>query len=259
MNNKTIKKLDKFLNPPKYFKFYEDVHKYYYKKEELISVTTFYSKFYEKFDTEYWSNRKAEELGITVEELLEDWKYKSDKGTTIGSIVHKWIEDFLNNLNPKIPTIDYDIGPYLKDEINVIIKRRINKWFQLYTNKLSKMTPVAQELRIWSLKYKLAGTIDTLFWYKNKLIVGDWKTNKKFTTDEDYNYNKYLVGPFSNEKDNEHNRFSIQVSLYRLMLEEHGIETGPSFICWIPPENGDVILIQAKDYRNILRAHLNNL
>ena len=118
------------------------------------------------------------------------------------------------------------------------------------------MTPVAQELRIWSLKYKLAGTIDTLFWYKDKLIIGDWKTNKKFTFDTDFCYDN-LITPFDNMFDNTHNRYSIQVSLYKLILREHGIETGPSFICWIPPNEEDAQFIPAKDYSNILYEYLN--
>jgi len=258
MENEIIKKLNKFINPPKFFTFNEKQHKYHYRGKELISVTTFYSRFYKKFDTEYWADYKAKELDVPIEVIKEDWKNKADLGTTVGSIVHKWIEDFLNNKNPEIPKLDYDIGPYSINEINNLIDLRIKKWQKIYYEKLSKMTPIAQELRIWSLKYSLAGTIDTLFWYKDKLIVGDWKTNKAFTTDDDYCYDM-LKFPFEDQKDNNLNRFSIQVSLYRLMLEDHGIETGPSFICWVPRDETEAKFFRAKDYRNILKNYLDLL
>jgi len=254
MKDTIIKKLNKFINPPKFFTFNEELHKYHYRGKELISVTTFYSRFYKKFDTEYWADYKAKELNVPIEEIKEDWKNKADLGTTVGSIVHKWIEDFLNNKNPEIPKLDYNIGPYSMNEINNLIDLRIKKWQKIYYEKLSKMSSIAQELRIWSLKYGLAGTIDTLFWYKDKLIVGDWKTNKAFTTDEDYCYDM-LKFPFEDQKDNNLNRFSIQVSLYRLMLEDHGIETGPSFICWVPRDETEAKFFPAKDYRSVLQQY----
>jgi len=254
MKSEIIKKLDKFINPPDFFTFDEEHHKYHYHGKELISVTTYYSRFYKKFDTEYWADYKAKELDVPIEVIKEDWKNKADLGTTVGSIVHKWIEDFLNGYNPEIPKIDFKIGEYCVDYINELIELRIKKWQKIYLDKLSKMTPIAQELRIWSLKYELAGTIDTLFLYKNALIVGDWKTNKAFTTDDDHAYDM-LKFPFDDQKDNNLNRFSIQVSLYRLMLEDHNIETGPSFICWVPRDEADAKFFPAKDYRTRLREY----
>lgn len=252
-----IQQLNRFMNPPEGFIFNEEHHKYTYDGRKLISVTQFISKFGKKFDSDYWANRKADDVGITVTEMKQEWQYKADLGTTVGSIVHLWIEDYLNGLNPFMPIIENDIGPFKTDEIEQLIRIRIHKWLELYHIRLHKLTPIAQELRVWSLKYGLAGTIDGLFEYKNQLIVGDWKTNKKFNTDEDKVW-QYLLWPFDNEPDNEHNKYSIQVSLYRVILEEYGIKTGPAFLCWVPPEDTEAQFIPAKDYRKILTEYLND-
>lgn len=253
-----LKQLDIFFNPPDNFQFDEAKHQYTYDRLKYISVTTFIKRFKKRFDTEYWLNRKAEERNITVDELAKEWKGKSDLGLDIGSAFHKWVEDFLNGLNPELPTIDYSIDVYEAPVIEQMLHTRIQKWLIIYQQKLHKLHPVAQELRVWSNRWGIAGTIDALFWYKNTLIVGDWKSNKAFRTDADRHY-QLLLWPFDLEVENDHNMYSLQVSLYRLILEEHGIHTGPSFICWVPAvEDTDAQFIAAKDYRKIFREYLND-
>jgi hypothetical protein len=43
------------------FKFDSFKHKYTYDGLHFISVTQFISRFHKKFDSEYWSKKKAEE------------------------------------------------------------------------------------------------------------------------------------------------------------------------------------------------------
>ncbi|MFV2014620.1 MAG: PD-(D/E)XK nuclease family protein [Candidatus Heimdallarchaeota archaeon] len=256
--NDVLQQLDIFFNPPQQFKFNEDKHQYSYDKILYTSVTTFITRFKKNFDSDYWLHYKAKERQIPIQQLAQEWKGKSDLGLKIGSLFHKWVEDFLNNLNPELPKIDYDIDTYKAKEIESLLCIRIQKWLIMYQQKLYKMIPVAQELRVWSKRWRLAGTIDALFWYKNRLIVGDWKSNKAFRTDTDKIYD-FLLWPFDLNADNHHNMYSLQVSLYRLLLEEHNIITGPSFICWVPvDEKTNAQFIRSKDYRHILREYLND-
>jgi len=256
MNN-VLKQLDVFFNPPEYFKFNKDKHRYTYDGKTFKSVTTYIGKFSPRFNSEYWSNKKADERGVSVDVILKEWEAKKILGLTIGSIVHEWIEDFLNNTNPVLPKIEHDIDIFTAVEIEATIHLKIKNWLHLYQQRLHKLIPICQELKVWSLKYKLAGTIDGLFWYKEKLIVGDWKTNKKFTNDTDKIWN-FLLWPFDQSADNTFNKYSLQVSLYRVILEEHGINTGPAFICWIPQEDIPAEFIIAKDYRKILKEYLSD-
>jgi len=90
-------------------------------------------------------------------------------------------------------------------------------------------------------------------------MIGDYKTNKELTTDEDYRgRSKKLLYPFEDMWDNKHNEFSIQLSLYRLIVEEEtGIDIGEGFIVWIPPGKIDCKIFRVKDLRDRLRKFLN--
>lgn len=215
-----IERLKIFQNPE--FIFEEERHIYTLKGNRLQSVTGWIGNFTRPFDTAKWAEKKAIERGVSAEDILHGWKVLNDDSLDLGHLVHKYIEEFLAGLNPSMPD----------DELQA---KRIKAWLEFYEQKLSKMTLLAQEIRIWSEKYQLAGTIDALFWYKNHIVVGDWKTNKKFTTDKDKAWNNLLF-PFENYPENKLNFYSLQTSTYQAILKENGIIAPHAFICWISPD-----------------------
>jgi hypothetical protein len=232
------------------FTFEEGPHIYKYDGKKFDSVTTFLKTFKVPFDREYWSKRKAEERGVDQSVILEEWNTKSVKSMDIGTSVHKYIEDFWSQRNPEIP-----------DEVEV--KERVEKFIDFYNKKLHVFHPLKSELRVFSKRWRLSGTIDQplLFWDdkldKPFLVIGDWKTNGEFK--DDYHPKgryKKLLRPFSHLYENNHNEYSIQISLYRLILEEEAnIETQSGFLCHIGPD-GPPKLYPAKDLREPLRAYL---
>ena len=163
------------------FKFDEASHKYTYcdDSEKIIqrfrSVTEFINQFKEPFDSDYWAKKKAKERGITKKAILLEWKEKRDTSAEMGTIIHKWIEDFYSNLKkaPKMPKEDKLI-------------ERIEKFKVLHDKRLHKLKPILQEKRVFSRKWGLAGTLDGLFEFNNIPRIGDWKTNKEFLTDDDF-------------------------------------------------------------------------
>ena len=60
--------LDKFKD----IFFIEDGHRYINMKtkKQLISVTTLIKRYQSMFDEDHWSNYKAEEYGVSQEEIL---------------------------------------------------------------------------------------------------------------------------------------------------------------------------------------------
>ena len=224
-------KLDYFIDPN--FKFDEASHTYTYldpltgkSVQTFQSVTNFLGQFKEKFDSDFWANKKAKQLGVTKQSILNEWKNTSDIALTLGTNVHKWIEDFYNGENPPEPTHPVELA-------------RVNQFKSLYSEKLHKFTAVRQEYRLFSKKWGLAGTTDAIFKLGEDYYVGDWKTNAKFTTDE-HPKGKYkkLLWPFDDLWENSLNSYSIQLSLYRLILqEEAGFETKGAFLVWIGPES----------------------
>jgi hypothetical protein len=171
----------------------------------------------------------------------------------LGTKVHKWIEDFWGGEKR-------ELDPEKDDERLV---ERVGKFMELYDTRFKNLIPLTSELKIFSRKWRLAGTIDQplLFWdekmQKVFLIIGDWKTNGDFKHD-DHPKGKYkkLLRPFSHLWENQHNEYSIQISLYRLILEDEvGIDTESGFLCHIGPDS-DPKIYPAKDLREPLRAYL---
>jgi len=115
------------------------------------------------------------------------------------------------------------------------------------------MQVISQEQRMWSRRIGLAGTADAIFFWKGEVVVGDWKTNKKFTTDQDKCWDN-LLPPFADLKDNHLNSYSIQLSMYRVMLEDIGIPTRAAFLCHIDME-GKTTFYSALDLRDRIRQN----
>ena len=241
MKEQILEKLQYFDSNP-LFEFKEKYHKYYYDGKDFTSVTTFLKRFKEEFDSEKWSKVKAQEKGVEQEHILEEWKKLNDRANEIGKATHEWIENFFKGIYQPIPK-DFEIID------------RIDKFNKIYYEKLAKLTPIKFEQKVFHLKWKLAGTFDALFSYKDQLVIVDWKTNKKFDTSS--KYNKKLLYPFETEDECKLTEYSIQISLYALMLEEIGLSIKGGFILYIGPE-GEPELHKYKDYRNILRDYLNS-
>lgn len=242
-------KLDYFLDPN--FRFDEESHTYTYHDpvtgkpvQTFKSVTGFISQFKEKFDSDFWAKRKAMSSGKTQQEVLNEWKTISETAMDLGTVVHKWIEDFYKGLDPVMPE-------------DPIVRERIIQFKTLYETRLHKLRPVRQEFRLFSRKWGLAGTTDALFGLQSDYYVGDWKTNKKFTTDKDSTgRRKKLLWPFEDLWENSLNTYSIQLSLYRLILqEEAGFMTNGAFLVWIGP-TGKPELHKTVDLRDRLYTYL---
>ena len=65
--------------------FYDEPHKYFYGKEEFISVTTLIHKYQEEFDEDYWSQYKANEHDIPQWKIKRAWDFINRKETPLSS------------------------------------------------------------------------------------------------------------------------------------------------------------------------------
>lgn len=222
------------------FNFDPTYHKYTYDGVAFISVTQFISRFHKEFDKDFWSKKKSEEAGVDQEDILKEWQSLNDRANFIGTSTHNYIENYFNRIFQDIP-IDLDVVD------------RINKFNKIFATHLYKLTPIKFEQRIFSKKWKIAGMIDSLFIYKDKLILLDWKSNKKFTTHSAYN--EKLLEPF-NDFDKCHlTEYSIQLSLYSLILKEIGLDVKISYLVHIGP-NSDAIIHKCHDFTDILLEYL---
>ena len=236
-----IDKLAYYDNPQ--FKFDPIKHKYTLDGEGFISVTQFISRFHKKFDSDFWSKVKAEEAGVDQEKILMDWKIINDRSNEIGTGTHAWIENYFNRIYQEIPN-DMDIVD------------RINKFNIIFAKQLYKLIPVKFEQRIFSSKWKIAGMIDSIFIYNDTIIIVDWKSNKKFTVDN--TYGEKLLYPFDNFDKCHLSEYSIQISLYALILSEIGIDVKYGILLHIGPDT-EAKMYKCYDFKDKLSDYLTEL
>jgi ATP-dependent exoDNAse (exonuclease V) beta subunit len=227
------------------FEFDPVAHRYTYEGEPFISVTRFIQQFHKPFEQDYWSKKKAEQAGVPQDWILAEWKKLNDYANEVGTDTHQWIEDYFNKIWKPLPS-------------NLDVIHRINKFNKIYAKQLHKLEPLKFEVRVFSPKWKIAGMIDSLFVYRGKIYILDWKTNKDFTDDNHPKgtYEK-LLAPFQDHFKNHLNEYSIQLSLYSLILEEWGFQVGGAYIVHIGPGDEESELYKVVDMRDNLKLFLN--
>ncbi len=237
-----LQKLDCFNDPE--FKFDPKLHKYTYHGEQFISVTKYIQQFHKPFESDYWSKKKAEEAGVPQEWILNEWKKLNDYANDVGTDTHQWIEDYFNKIWKPLPS-------------NQDLIHRINKFNKIFAKHLHKLEPIKFEVRVFSKKWKIAGMIDALFLYKGRIFIIDYKTNKTFTTDENIKFKEKLLEPFDDYYKSHLSEYSIQISLYALILKEWGFDVAGGYLVHIGPDDDEAKMYKCLDMTGILESYLN--
>jgi len=238
MKDFVLSKLEEFNDP--LFKFDPKWHKYTYDGKPLESVTKFIQRFHKEFDSDYWSKKKAEQAGVEQEEILAEWKKLNERANFIGHSTHEWIENYFNGVYQKLPN-DLDVVD------------RINKFNTIFAKHLFKLEPIKFEQRVFSKEWGLAGTFDALFHHNDNLFILDWKSNKSFTTDN--TYGEKLLEPFEDLDKCHLNEYSLQVSLYKLILQKIGLDVKMCYLLHIGPDS-DAKIYKALDLSDKLEKYL---
>ena len=239
MKDELLKRLECFNDPD--FIFNPGLHKYTYHGDVFQSVTQFVGDFHLPFDTEGKSKKKAEETGFDQEWIKAEWKETNRYANEVGTAVHEWVEHYFKEEWQPLTT-------------NPDIIHRINKFNNVFCKQLHKLEPLVFELRVFSKKWKKAGTIDSLFMKDGKIFILDWKTNKRLLTDDDRDGRwQKLLPPFDSFYKNHHNEYSIQLSMYAAILEEWGFEVGGAYIVYIGPDEEPAKVLKCVDMREYIR------
>lgn len=207
MNNNIFIELEKFKN----FLFDENLHFYFYFDEagELkklkYSVTTIISKFAPLFERDKWAKIKAEEKGITKEEVLREWSEINKQSLDRGSLIHKYIELRMQNKFNSSFKIDAKEGEMID---NFIFKTR------------QRLIPVKSEVVIGDIEYSIGGMIDQLFidLKNNELYIFDWKTGKEIKKENEF---EKMLPPFDFLDNCNFNHYCLQLQYYKYILEKN--------------------------------------
>lgn len=186
-------------------KFVEDTHSYFLGDEKLVSVTEKIGKFF-PFNAKKVAREVALRDWVCEEEVLYGWDALRENG----SYVHMLAEKFCK-------------GEELSSKEKEVIKNVIN-----FFEENPELEIIASEIKVFSSKWKIAGTIDLIVKKDDKLYVVDWKTSKK-EIDRKTVFS-YGLGIFSNMPNNKYNIYSLQLSVYsRILFDEYGIEIWDSY------------------------------
>lgn len=226
-------------------KFDKEKHRYYLGDQELISVTKWLKKFETPFDRDGVARRVAERDGMTVDEVLADWDQKRDASLERGIAVHRHIEQVLKGEIDPLETP--------ADEF-VTLNRQLPEigafnalWYQLGLQVTTRAEMI--EWVIGDRELGLAGTVDSVLKSNQTgtYHIWDWKTGK-FDT-----YNKWdnFLTPFSNLDASKFNLYSLQVNLYRMILEQNTeLKMGDSYLVHL--SEGGFAVHKATDLREAL-------
>lgn len=223
-------------------------HTYKLNGVELISVTTLLSKLKPSFDSDFVSKQVALKNNKTQDQILEEWRVKGEIARDKGTRVHTFIEDVLQNV---IDPILYNVNDILPEMV------AFRKFWEKFATQF-KAKVLKQELTIGDPEFGIAGKVDliTTIEINNKQLVTiiDWKTGKVRSN----NPYEYLLPPFNNLENCELEIYSLQTSLYRLILEKHlQLPMTDSYLVHLQPD-GNYHILRAKDYRARLAEWLKN-
>jgi len=175
-------------------------------------------------DSPKWTQNKL--YGKTANEIKTLWDNNKNEASSAGTGMHLGIEQFMNGA--------YDIiDPALKST---------NEWkyFTNFWNDVSgDLVPFRTEWNVWSEEYKLAGSIDMVFYRKSddSYVIYDWKRSKEIKKTNDW---ENAHEPISHLPNTNYWQYTLQLNAYRWFLETYyGLKISDMAIVVFHPDNSN--------------------
>jgi len=226
-------------------KYFDEPHIYIDTRtgHQLTSVTTWLKQFSQEFDTQYWSNYKANQRGITQEEILREWEMARVYGQLRGTRVHLLAEHLSNNKEFVYPIpveiVQMDLVEKFNTEIG-LLKPQIEAFIEN-----ENFTVIKNELIL--ANHSIAGQCDLLAEKDGRIILYDFKTDLSidFTT-------KYgtLKKPFQDLPATNFSKYTLQLSTYKRLLETAtSIKVDEMYIVHFNVKNDSYKMYKINDYK----------
>lgn len=231
--------------------FNQDKHRYVYCGRELTPVTTIIKNFQKPFDREAVAQRVAKRENRHVAEVLSEWKAKGERSRILGTQVHEYIEGVLRGENNG--QVSFDSFLSLCPKLPEIVA-----FDKLWSNLAPTVSWCKEHIEyvIGDISLGVAGTVDSMLFSPKtgKYHIWDWKTGNF----DLHNRFDNLLGPFSKFDASKLHIYSLQVSLYRLIVELNtDLELGDSYIAHISESGAQIHRVI--DFREPLLAYLEEL
>lgn len=252
--------------------FFEDGHRYLLHGRQLPSVSNICKRFIrEPFDEQLQATRYAAKNGQTPDYWIRQWRRNSFRATTLGTKTHAYGES-LGYLRAGLPE---RISPALRMQYMpqygflAPLHPKEEALFKFMDEMPAGMHLVLNEARAYSgksnagsrcLKEQIGGTFDMLYYADGTdgqpegFVLLDYKTNNSLTNDYNRRFGRMLKEPFAYLTEEDLSIYTIQLSLYALMLQDIGIPVVDRRIVWLG--NSDYRTISVPDVGPLLRQTL---
>lgn len=222
-------------------RFNPDDHSYWIGKRKLDSVSSLVKSLTPPFDRDRISKQVAFKKGISVEEVLKEWDTKSEVGRDRGTLVHSYVDDVLLERSDPVLSVMNEKIPEME---------AFDKAWDAFKGRM-KARVAAREFQVYSKRLRVAGRVDILLSVrsdgKRKKCVFDWKTGK---------FNRYsqfgrMLPPFDDLTDCELSRYSLQLAMYRVLMERMHLEEecDDGYLVHLKP-SGDYFIHRALDLKD---------
>lgn len=220
-------------------KFVENTHNYIVDGSPAnnLSVTRLIKKFKREFKRDEMAARVAKKNGVSTQQVLAEWERNNLYSTTIGTILHKYIESFYQNKSFATNIVSESLGFDEKEKIKQNLPIMV-EYFQNFYNNNKHFKCIKSEFVVGDLDdTKICGTTDMLCLNENtnQIEIFDFKTNKKLESSSKY---AKLFYPFDDMDECEINEYTIQLNTYKYFIEKYtNIEVGDMKLIWLQPTN----------------------
>lgn len=206
------------MNPLTIFrdiKFDPAAHTYTVDGTPLRSVSSVYSAYVPPFD----ADKIAAKRGGDIETLKAQWEAKRNAAAQKGTRIHEYIQSVLRPA-PVDPNAETDAFLALNKAPQRLPEMEAFDKFLSYAAQALQLNIIEVEWVIGDKQLAIAGTVDAVAFSNatGKWHILDWKTNENYSTENRW---ENLLPPFSHLPNCEHSRYSLQLSLYRLLIERN--------------------------------------
>ena len=213
--NEYLKELNKAFGN---FIFFEEDHHYEYKGKCVgISVTRLIEEYVQEFKQQEIAEKVATRDGKTVQEVLDEWKYKNQFACEKGSTCHEFAQ---SRWSGEVWQEKHFDGSKEYERAVEIIQWQANEFRADYKDRLEHL---ADEYIVGSEEYDIASAIDHLFINKltGGLVLVDYKTNSYLSGYNKKAYSKKMKVPLQHLNDDAIHHYYIQLSIYKYLIEKY--------------------------------------
>lgn len=237
--------------------FNEKEHRYFYEDKECCPCSYICEMFEESQDFDKIAQRSGAKLGVDWKWLRNTWKVKSEIATTSGTFNHQYAEDLVHFLQD-----EEDKVSNLKDFCLIngywypVSPKQIAIYKYFWDMLEAKEIPFAVEIKLIWKEHLITGTFDLLVYSLRDrgIKIRDYKTNAVLTKD----FKKPMLFPFQNFNVEPLSHYTIQQSIYSIMLQEIGINSICKELIWLK-DNETYQIIPLQNIEEMLRKAIPTL